>query len=87
MIFTIEPMITVGDWRHRMWDDGWTAVTADGSAPPSSSTPSLVTDDGVEILTVRTDGRWSGDGAPPGGLTGDPAASTSVGWRFSCPRT
>ena len=30
MMFTIEPMITVGDWRHRMWDDDWTAVTVDG---------------------------------------------------------
>ena len=30
MVFTIEPMITLGDWRHRLWDDGWTAVTADG---------------------------------------------------------
>ena len=27
--FTIEPMITMGSWRHRMWDDDWTAVTSD----------------------------------------------------------
>ena len=30
MTFTIEPMITLGNWRHVTWDDGWTAVTADG---------------------------------------------------------
>ena len=30
MVFTIEPMITLGSWQHRMWDDGWTAVTSDG---------------------------------------------------------
>ena len=38
MTFTIEPMISIGDWHHEMWDDGWTAVTADRSAPRSSST-------------------------------------------------
>ncbi|NBQ05083.1 MAG: type I methionyl aminopeptidase, partial [Actinobacteria bacterium] len=30
MTFTIEPMITLGTWQHKMWDDEWTAVTADG---------------------------------------------------------
>jgi methionyl aminopeptidase len=30
MTFTVEPMITLGTWQHKMWDDGWTAVTADG---------------------------------------------------------
>ena len=31
MTFTIEPMITLGHVAARLWDDGWTAVTADGS--------------------------------------------------------
>ena len=31
MTFTIEPMITMGGWRYDLWDDGWTAVTADRS--------------------------------------------------------
>ena len=51
MVFTIEPMITLGDWRHRMWDDGWTAVTADGRRTAQFEHTLLVTDDGVEVLT------------------------------------
>ena len=30
MTFTIEPMITMGSYRERLWSDGWTAVTSDG---------------------------------------------------------
>ncbi|MGC6478402.1 MAG: type I methionyl aminopeptidase [Ilumatobacteraceae bacterium] len=56
MTFTIEPMITLGDWRHRMWDDGWTAVTADWQRTAQFEHTLLVTDDGVEVLT-------GGDGA------------------------
>jgi len=51
MTFTIEPMITLGDWRHRMWDDGWTAVTADWQRTAQFEHTVLVTDDGVEVLT------------------------------------
>ncbi|MED5327916.1 MAG: type I methionyl aminopeptidase, partial [Actinomycetota bacterium] len=56
MTFTVEPMITIGDWRHRMWDDGWTAVTADWQRTAQFEHTLLVTDDGVEVLT-------GGDGA------------------------
>ena len=52
MTFTIEPMISIGDWRHEMWDDGWTAVTADRSRTAQFEHTLLVTDDGVEVLTV-----------------------------------
>jgi methionyl aminopeptidase len=52
MTFTIEPMITMGDWRHRMWDDDWTAVTADLQRTAQFEHTLLVTDDGVEILTL-----------------------------------
>src|SRR5690606_13450951 len=31
MTFTIEPMITIGQPRVRVLEDGWTAVTEDGS--------------------------------------------------------
>jgi methionyl aminopeptidase len=51
MTFTIEPMITVGDWHHEMWDDGWTAVTADRSRTAQFEHTLLVTDDGAEVLT------------------------------------
>ena len=33
-------------------DDGWTVVTRDGAAPPTSSTPSPCTDNGPEVLTL-----------------------------------
>ena len=56
MVFTIEPMITLGSWQHRMWDDGWTAVTSDGRWTAQFEHTILVTDDGAEVLT-------GGDGA------------------------
>jgi len=52
MTFTIEPMITLGTWRHLMWDDGWTAVTADKRRTAQFEHTLLVGDSGAEILTV-----------------------------------
>ncbi len=51
MTFTIEPMISLGSWRHVMWDDDWTAVTSDGKRTAQFEHTVLVTDDGVEVLT------------------------------------
>ena len=51
MTFTIEPMITMGSWRHVMWNDGWTAVTSDGKRTAQFEHTVLVTDDGVDVLT------------------------------------
>jgi methionyl aminopeptidase len=53
MTFTIEPMITMGTWRETMWDNGWTAVTADGKRTAQFEHTILVTDDGAEILTME----------------------------------
>lgn len=54
MTFTIEPMITLGTWQHRMaFDDGWTAVTADGKRTAQFEHTVLVTETGVDVLTVR----------------------------------
>ncbi len=44
-------MITIGDWRHELWDDGWTAVTADRSRTAQFEHTLVVTDDGAEVLT------------------------------------
>ncbi len=55
MTFTVEPMITVGDWRARMWSDGWTAVTSDQSRTAQFEHTILITEDGPEILTTPTD--------------------------------
>ena len=52
MTFTIEPMITLGTWQHRMWDDDWTAVTSDGSRCAQFEHTVLVTETGVEVLTA-----------------------------------
>ena len=51
MTFTIEPMITLGTWQHRMWDDGWTAVTTDGKRTAQYEHTVLVTETGVDVLT------------------------------------
>ena len=51
MTFTIEPMISLGTWQHKMWDDDWTAVTADGKRTAQFEHTILVTDDGVDVLT------------------------------------
>ena len=56
MTFTIEPMISLGTWQHKMWDDDWTAVTADGKRTAQFEHTILVTDDGFDVLT-------GGDGA------------------------
>ena len=51
MTFTIEPMITMGSIDPVIWDDGWTAVTADGARTAQFEHTVLVTDDGVDVLT------------------------------------
>jgi methionyl aminopeptidase len=53
MTFTVEPMITLGTWQHKMvFDDGWTAATADGKRTAQFEHTLLVTDDGVDVLTA-----------------------------------
>ena len=52
MVFTIEPMINVGDYQVRTLSDDWTAVTVDGSLSAQWEHTVLVTEDGVEILTA-----------------------------------
>lgn len=55
MTFTIEPMITMGAWRHDTWKDGWTAVTVDRRRTAQFEHTVLVTDDGVDVLTAGPD--------------------------------
>jgi methionyl aminopeptidase len=57
MTFTIEPMITLGTHKERMWDNGWTAVTVDGRRTAQFEHTLLVTDDGAEVLTLEPDRR------------------------------
>jgi methionyl aminopeptidase len=53
LTFTIEPMITEGRQDDALWDDGWTAVTADGLRSAQFEHTILVTVDGAEILTTE----------------------------------
>ncbi len=49
---TIEPMLTLGRPDARIWEeDGWTAVTVDGSRSAQEEHTILVTEDGAEVLT------------------------------------
>jgi methionyl aminopeptidase len=52
MVFTIEPMLTIGRPEHVVWPDGWTASTVDGQRAAQFEHTILVTRDGAEILTV-----------------------------------
>lgn len=52
MTFTIEPMLTLGTYDYDIWSDGWTVVTADLRRSAQFEHTVLVTDDGVEILTL-----------------------------------
>ena len=51
MVFTIEPMINLGKAELVVLDDGWTAVTKDGSLSAQFEQTLLVTDSGFESLT------------------------------------
>ena len=51
MTFTIEPMINIGNYECKILEDGWTAVTLDGSLSAQWEHTLLVTKNGVEILT------------------------------------
>lgn len=51
MIFTVEPMLTMGSPRVTGWPDGWTVVTADGARSAQFEHTIVVTKDGAEILT------------------------------------
>jgi methionyl aminopeptidase len=52
MTFTIEPMITLGTFRHDMWSDGWTVVTKDRRWTAQFEHMIAVTETGHEILTL-----------------------------------
>ena len=52
MVFTIEPMLTLGTHEWVMWDDDWTVLTKDGSRTAQFEHTLLVTETGTEILTL-----------------------------------
>jgi methionyl aminopeptidase len=53
LTFTIEPMINEGGWElGRIWPDGWTAPTKDGSRSAQFEHTVMVTGTGVEVCTI-----------------------------------
>jgi len=52
MVFTIEPMLTLGTHKWEMWSDGWTVTTADKSITAQFEHTLVVTETGAEILTL-----------------------------------
>lgn len=68
MVLALEPMLNVGTWRTKKHDDQWTVSTLDGSLSAHFEHTIAITDDGPDILTIR-----SGEEAEPSG----PMASTT----------
>ena len=54
MTLAIEPILNAGSKRTRILSDRWTAVTVDNSLSAQFEHTVLVTDDGYEILTDRS---------------------------------
>jgi len=52
MVLAIEPMVNTGGWESRLTDNGWTAVTKDGSASAHFEHTVAITEAGPEILTA-----------------------------------
>lgn len=52
MIFTIEPMLTLGGIEWDIWDDDWTVVTRDRKRSAQFEHTMVVTADGVDVLTL-----------------------------------
>lgn len=52
MTIAIEPMISMGSYRVRILDDGWTALTADGSLAAHYEHTVCITPDGPRIMTL-----------------------------------
>jgi methionyl aminopeptidase len=52
MVFTIEPMLTLGTHEWEMWPDGWTVLTKDKSITAQFEHTLVVTESGSEILTL-----------------------------------
>lgn len=51
MVFTVEPMLTLGSADWDMWADGWTVTTKDKQFTAQFEHTILITENGPEILT------------------------------------
>jgi methionyl aminopeptidase len=54
MVFTIEPMINIGTYETELMKDRWTVLTADRKLSAQFEHTILVTRNGAEVLTARS---------------------------------
>jgi methionyl aminopeptidase len=52
MVFTIEPMLTLGTYAWDLWSDDWTVTTKDKSITAQFEHTLVVTETGADILTL-----------------------------------
>ena len=52
MCIAIEPMVTLGTWKTKILQDGWTVVTTDSSISSHFEHTIAITETGPEILTT-----------------------------------
>jgi methionyl aminopeptidase len=55
MVFAIEPMVSEGDWRVQILEDGWTAVTRDRSRAAHFEHSVAITENGPWVLSRLDD--------------------------------
>ncbi|MDN5683970.1 type I methionyl aminopeptidase [Corynebacterium glyciniphilum] len=55
MTLTIEPMLNLGDLPYDIWDDDWTVQNKDGKWSAQFEHTMVVTETGVDVLTLRED--------------------------------
>lgn len=55
MTLAIEPMVTMGDWRTRVLEDGWTVITLDGSLSAHFEHTIAITEGDPIVLTALED--------------------------------
>jgi methionyl aminopeptidase len=51
MILAVEPMVTMGSYKVKVLNDGWTVVTADGKPAAHFEHTLAITNSGAEVLT------------------------------------
>lgn len=51
MVFTIEPILSLGGQEIEILDDDWTAISTDDSRSAQFEHTVLITDSGVDVLT------------------------------------
>jgi methionyl aminopeptidase len=52
MCIAIEPMVTLGTWKTKILQDGWTVVTTDASISAHFEHTIAITENGPELLTT-----------------------------------